>query len=167
MDFILWFLWLWYGGDVQKLNDRDFLTRSQAYSRLKQSGVFAVPALHMGRRTANPEGQHRIQLLLDRRSEWWYPAVKSILSNAEITPEQVKLVAKIVIREPEAAYLLFSEVDASRAFWASSSYHWCQTMPYVNTEKTYEGEIAYMIRAARAKIHEPKTKRDSNGNNRP
>lgn len=154
MTYLMAVSWFVYGGDVSELANPSYIERATAYSRLKEAGVWAVPALWAGRATAKPEGQLRIGILLDRRAAWWWPIIRNALTAKELTPEQVKVVAALVALYPDAADEFFADVDRAKVFWSSNSRVWCQSMPYVNTEKTFAGEIAYMLNAARRQMHE-------------
>lgn len=153
MNVILWLFWLVYGGDVQRLDARDYGVRAQAYSRLKEAGAWAVPALKVGQANGSANRKHLIGILLDRRREWWWPLVQGAVHTPGLTADQLVLVGRWAVSDPEFGADLFRVVDATGAFNSSRSQHWCFMMPYACPEKTLAGEVTYMLTMTRNRLH--------------
>jgi hypothetical protein len=138
---------LLFGGDVERLGDREWVVRDTAHRRLEGAGVLAWPAVFMGRATANAEAANRIDVLLRHVPTPRELGVLAFGRQRDMPDSFVATLARQMLDDRELAAWVFGEVDARHGFHCVNSRLWAETQPYVTG--TREKEFAYVLFAAR------------------
>lgn len=150
MTYLMALSWLVYGGDVERMGDRDYSTRAAAYSRLKAAGPWAVPALWAGRRNGNPERQLRIELILSRRASVWGRVIWSVLSDRRVSDGTLHAVGRVMAKNPDLAAMVYDAVDLSGGFSCESSERWVFIQPFLTGDLASEN--AHMLKQTRVRL---------------
>lgn len=154
MELLVWLSCLTFGTDVSALGDRDYYVRSSAHKRLQAAGLFAVPALTHGLKTANPEARMRSEMLISAtptiEQRFAYAAGQMVVHDKTVSDDVLRMVASLMKQSPVIADEVYRQLDATKRFQSPDCRRWVEQRPYAN--KTLEGDMVYCMQYIRAKL---------------